>query len=68
MTLLCVDSFAQDTESENARTALKAGSSKELAAMLDNVVDGDNFGEKICQEKCGTCLEGLFRKQSRCGF
>ncbi|MEQ8358376.1 MAG: DUF4783 domain-containing protein [Cytophagales bacterium] len=60
MTLLCVDSFAQDIESENARTALKAGSSKELAAMLDNASEVIILEKKYAKKNAEPVLRDFF--------
>ncbi|QNL21581.1 DUF4783 domain-containing protein [Hyphobacterium sp. CCMP332] len=60
LTLLCVDSFAQDSESENARTALKAGSSKELAAMLDNASEVIILEKKYTKKNAEPVLKDFF--------
>ncbi len=60
LTLLSVNSNAQDIESENARTALKAGSSKELAAMLDNASELIILEKKYARKNAEPVLRDFF--------
>jgi hypothetical protein len=52
--------FAQSAESENARTALKTGSSRELMNMLDNQFELTLFDKKYSRKNCEPVLRDFF--------
>ncbi len=65
LTLVLISSIlieikAQSAESENARTALKAGSSKELAAMLHNSSEVIIFEKKYSKNNAEPVLKDFF--------